>query len=385
MSHKVLKKDFIALKHLGRGNYGQVDLVVKLRGVDKGHEYALKRIEKGRIMHSSSLKRGILTERDILIKLRDHPSFPGLVYAFQTRTCLYLVMEPIYGCELFDFMNIFGTFHQDLTLFYVNQIVLMLEYLHARGIVFRDLKPENMIVMKHNGYIRLVDFGHARSGIYSHSQKMTTCCGTRAYRSPEMINFKRGYTRACDWWALGIIMYDMLFGILPFDHEDDKITTKLILEAPLRFPTPLGLEIDDSTKEIIRLFLNREYQSRLGAGPDDALEVQRHPYFSSYDWERLRSRQLPFPHNEPLLVLMEKVPHVDDTIYEGNFEKTYEHFDGFDFTSPEMIEEDEIRESDSSDADGKTTARSSESSSSNESDPFEILMFGNHKSSRHSL
>ncbi|CAD5219318.1 unnamed protein product [Bursaphelenchus okinawaensis] len=330
--------DFEVIRTLGEGCFGKVILVRKMTGKDKSKEYAMKQINKGRVVHNPILKAGVMDERDIMLQVAGVSFFPQLYYTFQTPSFLYYLMDPVDGCELFEFMNKMGVFSPEVAKFYVCQIAMILGYLHDRGIVFRDLKPENMMVRVDTGYLQLVDFGHATSGITDYNHKMYTFCGTRVYKSPEMVNFTEGYTWSCDWWALGIMMYDMLYGTVPYDHPDENVLDKMILEGKIELPkTSTKIKFDEKSWEVVQEFLHPDFNSRLGAGHDDFLEIRYHPYYSNYDWAALEAQTLPTPLGDLSQTLVASVePAVG---FLGPCKSVSYNFDGFEYTHPSLTED----------------------------------------------
>ena len=142
-----------------------------------------------------------------------HPFIAKVFTTFSTKRAVFFVMDALNGGDMFDLLKPKKPFTEDDTRFYMAEIVLALEHLHAKGIVYRDLKPEN-IMIDFKGHVKLSDFGLAKLEQKS-SQQMKTFCGTPEYLAPEIIENK-GYTKACDWWALGCVMYEMLAAKHPF-------------------------------------------------------------------------------------------------------------------------------------------------------------------------
>jgi len=199
-------EDFEILKIIGKGHYGKVSQVRFLRD---SNIYALKSLKKSTLSDEKDLQHTKL-ERKILALL-NHPFIIKLKFAFQNPKKLYFVMDYHNGGELYYHMRNNDVFTEEQARFYLSQVVLVIEFLHSKKIIYRDLKPENIILDKF-GYIKLTDFGLAKDGI--NSDKVTdTLCGTSDYLAPEVVKGEK-YGKSVDIWCLGILLYEMLFGIV---------------------------------------------------------------------------------------------------------------------------------------------------------------------------
>uniref|UniRef100_A0A3Q0T6V9 AKT serine/threonine kinase 2 n=1 Tax=Amphilophus citrinellus TaxID=61819 RepID=A0A3Q0T6V9_AMPCI len=179
-----------------------------------------------------------VTESQVLQNTR-HPFLTTLKYAFQTPDRLCFVLEYASGGELFFHLSRELVFTEDRARFYGAEIVSALEYLHSRDVVYRDLKLENLMLDK-DGHIKITDFGLCKEGITA-GTAMKTFCGTPEYLAPE-VHQKNGYGQAVDWWALGVVMYEMMCGFSPFYNQDHERLFELILTKEVRFPRPLSPE-----------------------------------------------------------------------------------------------------------------------------------------------
>lgn len=194
---------------MGSGSFGDVYLVEET--VTKRF-FAMKVLHKSKII-ANNLKRYALTERNILSRA-DHPFIVGLHYAFQTAEKLYMVMEYCPGGDLSEYLAMEKKFNEDKTRIYASEIVLGIESLHKKGIIFRDLKPDN-VVLDAEGHAKLTDFGLSKEGVVDQDAITRSFCGSYAYLAPEMLN-KTGHGKVVDWYLLGVVIYEMLCGSPPY-------------------------------------------------------------------------------------------------------------------------------------------------------------------------
>lgn len=234
-----------------------------------------------------------------------------------------------------------GIFLEDTAAFYLAQITLALEHLHKQGIIYRDLKPEN-ILLDHRGHIKLTDFGLCKEaiedGVMTH-----TFCGTIEYMAPEILT-RTGHAKAVDWWSLGALMYDMLTGAPPFTAENRKKTIEKILRCKLNLPPYLTAD----ARDLLRKLLKRQPSLRLGAGPDDAEMVKRHPFFRHVNWAETEGRRAD-PPIKPMLVSDDDTSLFDarftrqtpiDSPDEGLLsESANQVFLGFTYVAPSVLED----------------------------------------------
>lgn len=284
---KVTMSDFDYLKLLGKGTFGKV-ILVKEKAT--GMYYAMKILRKEVIIAKDEVAHTV-TESRVLQNTR-HPFLTTLKYAFQTHDRLCFVMEYANGGELFFHLSRDRVFTEDRARFYGAEIVSALEYLHSRNVVYRDLKLENLMLDK-DGHIKITDFGLCKEGI-TDGATMKTFCGTPEYLAPEVLE-DNDYGRAVDWWGLGVVMYEMMCGRLPFYNQDHERLFELILMEEIRFPKNLAPE----AKALLAGLLKKDPKQRLGGGPDDAKEVMSHKFFTSINWQDVIDKKLipPFkPH-----------------------------------------------------------------------------------------
>ncbi|XP_036596780.1 ribosomal protein S6 kinase beta-2-like [Trichosurus vulpecula] len=330
---------FELLRVLGKGGFGKVFQVRKVQGTNAGKIFAMKVLRKAKIMRSAKDIAHTWAERRILEAVR-HPFIVELVYAFQTAGKLYLILEYLSGGELFTQLEREGIFKEDTACFYLGEITLALGHLHSQGIIYRDLKPEN-IMLSSQGHIKLTDFGLCKESIHEGSVTYTFC-GTIEYMAPEILTGS-GHNRAVDWWSLGALMYDMLTGTPPFTAENRKKMIDKILRETLVLPRYLTPD----ARDLLKKFLKRNPSQRLGGGPGDAADVQKHPFFRHINWEDLLARQAEPPFR-PCLQSEEDVSQFDTQFTKETpedspddsalSESANQAFLGFDYVAPSVLE-----------------------------------------------
>ncbi|KNC46138.1 AGC protein kinase [Thecamonas trahens ATCC 50062] len=273
---KVSMDDFDLIKVLGKGTFGKVFLVRK-----KGSEtvYAMKSISKGLIIKQKQVANTI-AERHVLQRT-DHPFLLHLYYSFQTKDKLYFVFDYVSGGEVFFHLDREVKFDEARVKFYAAELTLALGYLHSLNIAYRDLKPENVLI-KSSGHICLADFGLCKENVTS-DDELLEMCGTEEYVAPEMI-LRVGYGMRADWWALGILVYEMLVGEPPFQHDDRKETFRLILHHELPLDPTL---FSEQAAAFVGSLLERSPNYRLGGKGGDVDEVTAHPWYADIDFDAL--------------------------------------------------------------------------------------------------
>jgi serum/glucocorticoid-regulated kinase 2 len=277
-------EDYRFVKTLGKGSHGKVLLAERL--TDPSDQYAIKILKKKHVVESKQLEH-TLTEKKILSTF-SHPFLVSLQHAMQTDTKLYFVMEFLRGGELFQHLKRVVRFKEEQAKFFCACLVTAIGHLHNADYIYRDLKPEN-ILLDDEGYIKLTDFGLAKH--LKVSDLANTFCGTPEYLAPEII-LNKGCNRAADWWSLGVLTYEMLFGAPPFYTKDVQEMYKRTLLNQVKFPSKIN--VSRAGLDFIAGLLVKVPSRRLGSVAD-ALEVMNHPWFAGFDWKALLARKMTPP------------------------------------------------------------------------------------------
>ena len=272
---------------IGQGSFGKVFLA-ELPNQSK--KYAIKVIRKDKLIQHEQITNTIL-EKDILVDA-DHPFLCGMEYLFQSEARLYFVLPFVGGGELYRIFKQKKILPENVVKFYATQIIVALGKLHERGIVHRDIKLENVMVDT-NGYIKIIDFGLAK--YLDHGESAMTFCGTAEYFAPEVIT-RTGHDRMVDWWAVGVLIFEMLFGTSPFFNPNRQVLMSKIKSARVVFPSRahFNIEYSDTVVDLILKLLTKDKAQRLGA-TNDAAEILAHEWFADIDIPALESLQISAP------------------------------------------------------------------------------------------
>ncbi|XP_051119248.1 probable serine/threonine protein kinase IREH1 [Andrographis paniculata] len=305
--------DFEIIKPISRGAFGRVFLARKRT---TGDLFAIKVLKKADMIRKNAVE-SILAERDILISVRN-PFVVRFFYSFTCRENLYLVMEYLNGGDLYSLLRNLGCLDEDVARVYIAEVVLALEYLHSLRVVHRDLKPDNLLIA-HDGHIKLTDFGLSKVGLINstdlsgpavggtsimdedepplsaseHKQerrKNRSAVGTPDYLAPEIL-LGTGHGFTADWWSVGVILFELIVGIPPFNAEHAQKIFDNILNRKIpwpRVPDEMSLEAFD----LIDRLLTEDPSQRLGAG--GAPEVKQHPFFRDINWDTLARQKAAF-------------------------------------------------------------------------------------------
>ncbi|PKI84421.1 Pkc1p [Malassezia vespertilionis] len=283
--HQVSLNDFNFLAVLGKGNFGKVMLA---EDKHTGSLYAIKVLKKEFIIENDEIDSTRSEKRVFLTAARDrHPFLLGLHSCFQTETRVYFVMEYVSGGDLMLHIQR-EQFNLHRAKFYAAEVLLALEYFHKHGIIYRDLKLDN-IMLTLDGHVKIADYGLCKEGMW-YGNTTSTFCGTPEFMAPEILLEQR-YGRAVDWWAFGILLYEMLLGQAPFRGDDEDEIFDAILEDEPLYPIQMPRE----SVSLLQRLLTRDPSKRLGAGPDDAEEVKAHPFFRDVRWDDLLQKRITPP------------------------------------------------------------------------------------------
>uniref|UniRef100_F1KSX3 Serine/threonine-protein kinase N2 n=1 Tax=Ascaris suum TaxID=6253 RepID=F1KSX3_ASCSU len=275
---------FRLISVLGRGHFGKVILA---QYKPTGEHYALKVLKKGDILGRDEVE-SLMVEKRIfeIASRRKHPFLVNLFACIQSREHVFFVMEYSMGGDLMRHIHD-DIFTEERSCFYAACVLLGLEFLHANKIIYRDLKLDNLLLDK-DGYVKLADFGLCKEGM-GPNDRTSTFCGTPEFLAPEVLT-ENSYTRAIDWWGLGVLIFEMLVGEPPFSGDDEEEIFDSIVNDDVRYPRFLSIE----SISIMRRLMRKNPEKRLGAGENDAVDVKQQRFFKhiNWEWEKLLNKEL---------------------------------------------------------------------------------------------
>ncbi|XP_070270984.1 ribosomal protein S6 kinase alpha-5 isoform X3 [Myotis yumanensis] len=343
-AEKVGIENFELLKVLGTGAYGKVFLVRKISGHDAGKLYAMKVLKKATIVQKAKTTEHTRTERQVLEHIRQSPFLVTLHYAFQTETKLHLILDYINGGELFTHLSQRERFTEHEVQIYIGEIVLALEHLHKLGIIYRDIKLEN-ILLDSNGHVVLTDFGLSKEFVADEAERAYSFCGTIEYMAPDIIRGgDSGHDKAVDWWSLGVLMYELLTGASPFTVDGEKNSQAEISRRILKSEPPYPQDMSALAKDLIQRLLMKDPKKRLGCGPRDADEIKEHLFFQKINWDDLAAKKVPAPF-KPVIRdeldvsnFAEEFTEMDPTYSPAALPQNSERlFQGYSFVAPSIL------------------------------------------------
>jgi len=293
--------DFKKVATLGMGGFARVDLVTLKK--EAKQSFALKKIKK-RYTKEPMIKRHVVSELEVMDQVKS-PFLVSLYATFQDSVYFYIVMEVCLGGELWTLLRDWDYFDDNRARFYGACVVEALDYLHANNIVYRDIKPENLLVST-NGYLKLVDFGLAKQ--FKGKHETYSFCGTADYMSPEVI-LEEGHSLSTDYWSLGVLIGEMVIGTPPFTKETKKQTYESILDgiAFVTFPR----YVSTRARNLVTKLCRRRPIDRLGGNGRGVRQIRNDPWFTGFDWEGLKTQTLQPPF----------IPKIDSHLDTSNFDQ----------------------------------------------------------------
>lgn len=265
---------------LGTGSFGRVRFVTHK---ESNTHWAIKILKKSEVMRLAQVEH-VLSEKSILESCK-HPFIVHLCCTFQDKRHLYMVLEYVIGGEFFTHLRNAGRLDSASSKFYSAQVAVIFEYLHSQDFIYRDLKPENLL-LDSTGYIKITDFGFAKRVVF----KTYTLCGTPEYIAPEVL-LNKGHGKGVDWWTLGILLYEMMVGQPPFVDDDPMGIYQQILNGKLNFPR----FIEKGAKSLIKKLLVADLTKRFGCLKGGAMDIKKHKFFNGLDYGMLVEKSMQAP------------------------------------------------------------------------------------------
>lgn len=284
--HQITLNDFDLHKVLGRGSFGKVFLA---RHKTNGTICAIKALSKAAIMEDDDVEC-TFTEKEVLKNSHEHSFLTQMYACFQNEQNLFFVMEYVAGGDLMFQIQMHTSFTEAEARFFSGEIVLALLFLHKKGIIYRDLKLDN-VLLDSQGHVKIADFGMCKTGMFD-GAVTGTFCGTPDYIAPEILK-EEPYGHSVDWWALGVLLYEFVTGQTPFDADDEDQLLEAIKYKDVNPPSTLST----ACTSVLDGFLTRPIAMRLGCDPKrpHGMDIKHHAFFAGLDWERLENREIKPP------------------------------------------------------------------------------------------
>uniref|UniRef100_A0A8C8CTH2 Protein kinase C n=1 Tax=Oncorhynchus tshawytscha TaxID=74940 RepID=A0A8C8CTH2_ONCTS len=331
--------DFTFLQVLGKGSFGKV-MLARLNSSER--VFAVKVLKKDIILQDDDVEC-TMTEKRVLSLAGCHPYLTQLYCCFQTLDRLFFVMEFVNGGDLMFHIQKSRKFEEGRACFYTAEITSALMFLHSKGILYRDLKLDNVLLDK-DGHCKLADFGMCKEGMFE-GVATGTFCGTPDYIAPEILQ-EMLYGPSVDWWALGVLLYEMLSGHAPFEAENEDDLFESILNEEIIYASWLSAD----AVNILKAFLTKNPARRLGCMAEEGGEnaVTSHAFFIGIDWDKLNRRELEPPF-KPRIKTAEDVNNFDPDFTQEEPTLTpiedllpsvnQDEFHNFSFTAPELLDD----------------------------------------------